>query len=75
VKRWLKRETLRPDKPGPTKSRTINADQLKQAVQNKPDAYLDEYAQQLHSKKSTIHYNLKKLGISRKKNHAIRRAK
>lgn len=75
VKRWLKLESLAPRKPGPTKSRTIQADQLKELVEQHPDAYLDEYAEMLHSNKSTVSYNLLKLGISRKKNHVVRRTK
>ena len=75
VKRWLKLENLTPRKPGPTKSRTIQADQLKELVKQHPDAYLDEYAEMLNSNKSTVSYNLLKLGISRKKNHVVRRTK
>jgi transposase len=75
VKRWLKLETLKPQKPGPKKPRTINPEQLREIVEKKPDAYLDEYAEMLHSNKSTFSYNLIKLGYSRKKNDAVRRAK
>jgi transposase len=75
VKRWLKLEHLAPKKPGPTKSRTIQAEQLKELVEQHPDAYLDEYAKMLNSNKSTVSYNLLKLGISRKKNYVVRRAK
>lgn len=75
VKRWLKRETLEPDKPGPKQSRTIEPERLKEVVKNNPDAYLDEYAEMLNSKRSTVSYNLAKLGISRKKNDTVRRAK
>ncbi len=72
LKRWLKRETLAPDKPGPKQSRTIDSERLRELVERNPDAYLDEYAEMLNSNKSTVSYNLRKLGISRKKNHAIR---
>lgn len=75
VKRWLKRETLEPNKPGPKQSRTIQPEQLKEVVKINPDAYLDEYAAMLNSNKSTVSYNLHKLGISRKKNDVIHRAK
>lgn len=75
LKRWLKRETLVPDKPGPKQSRTIDSQRLRELVECNPDAYLDEYAALLNSNKSTVSYNLHKLGISRKKNHTIRRAK
>lgn len=75
LKRWLKRETLKPDKPGPKQSRTIDSKHLEELVKNNPDAYLDEYAKMLDSNKSTVSYNLLKLGISRKKNHTLQRTK
>lgn len=75
VKRWLKLETLEPAKPGPKKSRRIEPERLKEVVENNPDAYLDEYAEMLNSNKSTVSYNLIKLGFSRKKNDTVRRAK
>jgi transposase len=75
IKRWLKRKNLIPDKPGPTSSRQINREALLEVVKSKPDGYLDEYAEILNAKRSTVAYNLKQLGISRKKNHAIQRAK
>jgi predicted transcriptional regulator len=58
-------------------SQTIDAEELKAEVVviANPDAYLDEYADSLGSKRSTIAYNLKKLKISRKKNHAVRRTR
>jgi transposase len=71
LKRWLNRENLVADKPGPRESRTINAEELKAVVAAKPDAFLDEYAVLLNSKPSTVSYNLLKLGISRKKNNAV----
>jgi transposase len=71
VKRWLKLKTLEPAKPAPKQSRTIRANELRELVKNQPDGYLDEYAVILKSNKSTVSYNLQKLGISRKKNHAI----
>lgn len=74
VKRWLKLESLLPKKPGPKQSRTIKAQQLTELVEQHPDAYLDEYAEMLNSNKSTVSYNLLKLGISRKKNNTVRRA-
>lgn len=75
VKRWLKRESLIPDKAGPKQAWSINLEDLKELVTNQPDNYLDEYAEKLNSNTSTISYNLKKLGISRKKNHVVRREK
>ena len=75
VKRWLKREKLEADKPGPRDANKLNRKQLQEAVETKPDLYLDEYAEMIGSKRSTVHYNLKVLKISRKKNHALRRTK
>lgn len=72
---WLKRENLAPDKPGPTTSHSIERQALKQLVEKEPDLFLDEYAEQLGSKRSTISYNLNVLNISRKKNHAVPRKK
>lgn len=74
VKRWLKRERLEADKPGPHGPR-LDLEALKQVVAEKPDAYLDEYAKMLKTSSSTVSYNLLNLGIRRKKNHAIRRKK
>jgi len=73
INRWLKRKTLKADKPGPTGSRAIDPEKLKEEVAANPDAYLDELAQTLGTSSSTVSYTLKKLNITRKKNHAIRR--
>lgn len=75
LKAWLKREKLEADKPGPTTSHAINREELKALVEKEPDCYLDEYAEKLGSKRSTVAYNLKVLNISRKKNHAVQRKK
>ena len=74
LKRWLKREHLEADKPGPLAPR-LDLEALKKVLQDKPDAYLDEVAQLLNTSSSTVSYNLLKLGIRRKKNHTIPRAK
>jgi predicted transcriptional regulator len=71
---WLQRETLEAAKPGPTTSR-LDRTCLQTVVQKEPDLYLDEYAEKLGSKRSTVAYNLQVLNISRKKNHAVRRTK
>jgi transposase len=75
MNRWLKRDHLAADKPGPTNAHTINRDELKKLVANEPDCYLEEYAEKLGSKRSTVAYNLKVLKLTRKKNHSVRRAK
>lgn len=72
INRWLKRAHLESDKPGPTTSHKINRQQLKELVVKEPDCYLDEYAEMLGSKRSTVAYNLKVLKMTRKKNHAVR---
>ena len=74
LKRWLNREHLEAAKPGPRSSR-LDTEALKKVVQDRPDAYLDEYAQLLNTSSSTVSYNLLKLGIRRKKNHTVQRAK
>lgn len=71
LKNWLKREKLEADKPGPTTSHKVDREALKALVEKEPDCYLDEYAEKLGSKRSTVWYNLKVLKISRKKNHTI----
>lgn len=75
INRWLCREHLNADKPGPITSHKINRIELKALVEREPDCYLDEYAEMLGSKRSTIAYNLKVMRITRKKNHVIRRTK
>jgi transposase len=75
VKRWLKLTCLIPKKTGSSNARTLDRTLLLATQKANPSAYLDELATLLGSKKSTISYNLIKLGISRKKNHAIQRAK
>jgi transposase len=71
---WLGRETLEAAKPGPTTSR-LDRNRLQALVDEAPDLYLDEYAEKLGSTRSTVAYNVKVLNISRKKKHAVRRAK
>jgi transposase len=61
-----------PGKPGPKTSRCIDRDKLAQLVACQPDLMIKEMAQILGSKRSTVHNNLKKLGLVRKKNTAIR---
>jgi transposase len=73
LKRWLKRgDNLKAAKPGPKDAHKLDRKQLQEAVETKPDLYLDEYAKMIGSKRSTVAYNLKVLKITRKKNHALR---
>jgi transposase len=47
--------------------RKIDKDALKQAVAEKPDAFLKEYAKQFSCTATAIHYALESLNITRKK--------
>jgi transposase len=47
--------------------RKIDKEVLKQAVAEKPDAFLKEYAQQFNCTPAAIHYALESLNITRKK--------
>ena len=47
---------------------------LKEILEANPDLTLDELSELLPRHRTTIFYHLKKLGITRKKNHAIRGA-
>ncbi len=50
-------------------------EQLKQTLKLNPDLTLDELSELLPRHRTTIFYHLNKLGITRKKNHAIRGAR
>jgi transposase len=74
IKRWLGRPCLTPDKPGPRDAITLDRERLRALVEAHPDAYLDEYADWLGAKRSTVAYNLQVMQISRKKNRSLPRA-
>ena len=60
-------------KPGPRTSRKFSRDQLAHLIAKQPDALLKELAQALGVQSiNTISHALKLMGISRKKNAAIR---
>lgn len=61
-----------PGKPGPKGSRTIDRQQLRQALQEQPDLMLKELAQRLGASKSGIGHSLKVMGLRRKKNSVLR---
>jgi transposase len=67
INRWLKRPQLAANKPGPVNAHALNREALINLVALEPDAYLDEPAEKLNSKRSTVAYNLAVLKISRKK--------
>jgi transposase len=50
------------------RSRKIDKEALREAVKQKPDAFLSEHAEQFGCTPVAIHLALKKLGITRKKN-------
>ncbi len=75
IYRWLNRSELISSKPGPKGPRKINLKALQQAVEEKPDSYLAELAERFKVSLNTISYTLKKMNLSRKKNHALRREK
>jgi transposase len=68
---WLKLESLSPQKTGPKGHTKLQAEKLKQLIEEKPDAYLDELAVELNVSAFTVAYGLQRLGISRKKKHAV----
>ena len=59
----------------PYKARKIDPDLLKAAFEETPDATLEEISLQFNCWPQSIHKRCEKLGITRKKNDAIRRAK
>jgi len=70
---WLRLgEELSAKKPGPTKPHKLSDDALERAVKARPDSRLQELAQQFGVAPSTVHYGLKRLRITHKKNLAIR---
>ena len=73
---WLKRgNDLKSQKPGPKQPRKLNLPVLNMLVEQKPDAYLDELAKDLNVGKTTVWRGCQKLGLSRKKNQSLQRAK
>ncbi|ELU54136.1 transposase [Streptococcus pneumoniae PCS8203] len=52
-----------------TKPRKVDRDRLKNYLTDNPDAYLTEIASDFGCHPTTIHYALKAMGYTRKKNH------
>ncbi|SVF02054.1 IS630 transposase-related protein [Streptococcus pneumoniae] len=52
-----------------TKPRKVDRDRLKNYLTDNPDAYLTEIASEFGCHPTTIHYALKAMGYTRKKNH------
>jgi transposase len=67
---WLRHEaetgSLKPSYRE-TRNRKINLEELRQAVERKPDAYLSELAKQFDCTEQAIFYGLKRLDITVKK--------
>jgi transposase len=59
----------------PYKVRKVDTQALIAALEKTPDATLKELANEFNCWPHAIHRRLKKLGITRKKNHPIRREK
>lgn len=57
------------------KKQKVDKEQLVRMVEEHPDATLEELAQPFGVAHSVIDYHLRKLGITRKKNHALSGAK
>jgi transposase len=72
---WLGLNELKAAKTGPKGHTKLDSEKLRLLVEEKPDAFLDEYAKLLGVSSFTVHYGLKKMNISRKKNHALCRTK
>lgn len=73
IYRWLNLPVnYQAQKPGPRTNRKFDRNQLLVIVQEQPDLMLKEIAAMLGVKKNAISRTLIKLGITRKKNTAIR---
>ena len=77
--RWLKKYSETGDVlDAPRKEykvRKIDSQRLLEEIEKCPDATLEELAEKFNCWPHAIFRRLKKLGITRKKNHALRRAK
>lgn len=76
--RWLRLEetkgSVSPVLRSTYKSSKISSESLLKELEKSPDATLYELAEKFDCCFQNVDYWLKKLGITRKKNHAIRRA-
>lgn len=77
--KWLKKHRsgvgLEDPARKPYKVRKIDIDLLQQALDRNEDATLEELAREFNCWPPAIYRRLKKLGITRKKNHTVRRKK
>jgi transposase len=73
---WLKKGTnLKAGKPGPKGPRKFKLSDFETLVLEKPEAYLDELGKELNVGKTTAWRACQLLGLSRKKNQSLQRAK
>jgi transposase len=76
VYRWVAQEDETAyAKPGPRKARKLNRDDLSANVEKHADWTMAERARHFKVSVFCIHYNLKKLHVSRKKNDAVHTAR
>ena len=75
VYNWLSRECLQVQKMGPKAPWKLDPEALKAHVEQYPDAYHRERAVALGVSDFAIRLGLKRLGLRRKKNAAVPRAK
>lgn len=77
LSRWVKlrknKGSLQDNPRAPYKVRKIDSAALLAALERTPDATLTELAEEFKCWPHAIYRRLKKLGITRKKNHPIRR--
>ena len=79
LNRWVnlskEKGSLEDPPRGSYKVRKIDSQALIGVLERNPDATLKELAYEFNCRTSSIHKRLKKLDITRKKNHPIRREK
>jgi transposase len=75
LKRWLKRPKLQALKTGAKTPKKLPLEKLQQALDETPDATLAEYAEILGVTPQAVFYACKRNKLTRKKNHALPRAK
>lgn len=72
IYRWLNApDPLTPQKPGPRRPRTLDPDALRKHVADFPDQTYVERAAHFGVSKSCVHYGMKRIGYSRKKNTRV----
>lgn len=78
IQKWKKQlevEGNLKNKPLNRGFKKINPEKLQEYIKKHPDAYLKEIAQEFNCSDMAVHYALKRLKITRKKNDTIHRTK